>query len=152
MVDPVRLLERVHGHLGWLAVAALAHPAILLRDRRRRAHLSVALSVGFITLAAAIGVGLYPSYSAGLKPQIFVQDPRIGLLFERKEHLAFGAVVLTWTGAIAYIAALRVQRQQASATLHAELRRLAFRAYIGAVALAAIVAALGTWVATYKSF
>ena len=55
-LDPLRIGEHLHGHLGWLAVLALAHPAILLRNHRRRAHLSVGLAVGISTLAAALGI------------------------------------------------------------------------------------------------
>ena len=36
--DAARVGEHIHGHLGWLAAVALAHPAILLRQLGRRAH------------------------------------------------------------------------------------------------------------------
>ena len=153
ILDVVRLFERVHGHLGWLAVAALVHPAILLRDPRRRADLSVTLSVALVTVAAAVGVGLYGSYTGTLKQQIFLHAPAVGLLFERKEHLAFGAVLLAWTGAVAYTVDVRRPRAAgAPDALRTALRRLAFHAYVGAAALAAVVATLGTIVAVYKSF
>lgn len=70
-LDPLRIREHLHGHLGWLAVLALAHPAILLRNHRRRAHLSVALAVGVSTLAAAVGVSLYGPYRERLRQPIF---------------------------------------------------------------------------------
>ena len=153
ILDVVRLFERVHGHLGWLAAAALVHPAILLRDPRRRADLSVTLSAALVTVAAAVGVGLYGSYTGTLKQQIFLHAPAVGLLFERKEHLAFGAVLLSWIGAVAYTVEVRRRRVDAAADpLRTALRRLAFHAYVGAAALATAVAALGTMVAVYKSF
>ncbi|MBX3223124.1 MAG: hypothetical protein KF795_21605 [Labilithrix sp.] len=139
--------EHVHGHLGWLAAALLVHPAIVLRDRRRRAHVAVGLATVAVTVVAAGGMWLYVAYRAELKQAIFVGAPAVGLLFERKEHLAFGAVLLAWAGCAAYVAAPR-----ATPEVRAVLRTIAFRAYVGAAALAVVVAALGTVVAVYRSF
>jgi hypothetical protein len=143
----LRLIEHVHGHLGWLSAAILLHPAILLRSRTRRAHLAVGVATSFVTLTAGIGVWLYESYREKLKQGIFLAAPGIGLLFERKEHLAFGAVVLAWAGAAAYFAAPR-----ATAETRALLRTIAFRAFAASAALAILVAVLGTIVAVYRSF
>jgi hypothetical protein len=147
LLDPLKLAEHVHGHLGWLAAATLAHPAIVLRSRTRRAHLAVGLSTSMVTVAAAIGMWLYVAYRERLKQGIFLRAPSIGLLFERKEHLAFGAVVLAWAGAAAYVAAMR-----ATDATRPLLRTIAFRAFCGAAALALLVAVLGTVVAVYRTF
>lgn len=146
-LNPVRLVEHVHGHLGWLAAALLAHPAIVLRNRRRRAHLAVALATLAVTVSAAGGAWLYVAYRAELKQPIFTYAPAIGLLFERKEHLAFGALALAWAGCAAYFAAPR-----ATPEVGATLRTIAFRAFVGAAALAIVVSVLGTIVAVYASF
>lgn len=146
-LDPDRLFEHVHGHLGWLAAALLVHPAIVLRNRQRRAHLAVALATAFTTTGAAMGLWLYVAYRARLKQGIFAGAPSIGWLFERKEHLAFGAVVLSWAGCVAYFAA-----QQASPETRLVLRGFAFRAFVVAAAFAFVVAILGTVVATYSTF
>ncbi len=146
-LDPLRLAEHVHGHLGWLAAALLLHPAIVLRNRKRRAHLAVALATAFVTLGAAGGAWLYVAYREQLKQQIFIHAPAIGYLFERKEHLAFGAVVLAWAGCAAYFAAPR-----ATPDVRETLRTIAFRAFVASAALAIVVAVLGTVVAVYKSF
>ena len=143
----LRLLEHVHGHLGWLAAAVLVHPAVVLRDRRRRAHLAVALATGGVTVGAALGLLLYVWWRELLKQQVFFEAPAIGLLFERKEHLAFGAVVLAWAGAAAYFAAPR-----ASGATRERLRTIAFRAFVAAAALAIAVAAIGTYVAAHATF
>jgi hypothetical protein len=148
-LDTLRLLEHVHGHLGWLAAALLVHPAIVLRNRKRRAHLAVGLSTGAVTIGSAIGAWLYVAYREKLKQQIFIHATSIGLLFERKEHLAFGAVALAWIGCIAYFAA---GRTTTTTDLNATLRTIAFRAYVAAAALSILVAVLGTIVAVYKSF
>lgn len=123
------------------------HPAVLLRDRARRAHLAVALGTGLVTGVAALGLYLYVGYRARLRQAIFTGAPDVGFLFERKEHLAFGAVMLAWAGCAAYFAAGRTEPE-----LRATLRTIAFRAFVAAAALATVVAALGTYVAIYKSF
>mgnify|MGYP001164236057 CR=1 FL=1 len=146
-LDPLRLAEHVHGHVGWLAAALLVHPAVVLRRPGRRAHLAVGLATGAVTLGAAGGAWLYVAYRDRLKQQIFIQSPTVGLLFERKEHLAFGAVLLAWAGCVAYLAAPR-----ARGATQDLLRTTAFRAYVGSAALADLVAVLGTWVAVFKSF
>lgn len=146
-LDPLRMTEHVHGHLGWLAAALLLHPAIVLRDKNRRAHLAVGLSVGFVSVASAIGMWLYVAYRERLKQKIFLDGPAYGLIFERKEHLAFGALLLAWAGAAAYVAAIR-----AKPDLRDTLRTIAFRAYVASAALTIVVAVLGTIVAVYRSF
>jgi len=146
-LDLVRLVEHVHGHLGWLAAAVLVHPAIVLRQRARRAHLAVGLAVGMVTVASGIGMWLYVAYRARLKQGIFLASPAYGLAFERKEHLAFGAVLLAWAGGAAYVTALR-----APEPMRGTLRTLAFRAFCGSAALAIVVAVMDTLVATFRSF
>src|SRR4051812_39952454 len=147
LLDPLRLTEHIHGHLGWLAAATLIHPAIVLRSRKRRAHLAVGLSTGFVTVAAGIGAWLYVAYRSQLKQGIFMHAPAVGLLFERKEHLAFGAVMLAWAGAAAYFAAAR-----ATPGTQDRLRTIAFQSFCASAALAVLVAVLGTVVAVYRTF
>ena len=146
-LDLARLFEHVHGHLGWLAVAVLVHPAIVLRRPERRAHLAVVLATVLVSLAGGLGAWLYVAYRERLKQQIFIHAPGIGLLFERKEHLAFAAIVLAWSGCVAYFVAPR-----ATPALRGTLRTIAFRSYVASAALATIVAILGTIVAVYRSF
>jgi hypothetical protein len=147
LLDPVRVIEHVHGHLGWLAAAVLLHPAVVLRDRTRRAHWAVGLAAGLVTAASAMGLWLYVAYRERLKQGIFIHAPGVGLLFERKEHLAFGAVVLTWAGTAAYFAAIR-----ATPATRKRLRTVAFRSFCASAALTVLVAVLGTVVAVYRSF
>jgi hypothetical protein len=146
-VEPLRIAEHVHGHLGWLAAIALAHPAVLLRRTSRRAHLAVALAVATVTAVGLLGVSMYGSYRDKLRQPIFAQAPSMGYLFERKEHLAFGAILLSWAGAVAYAAATR-----ADGGVREPLRRAAHWAFVAAALLAIATAALGTVVATYRTF
>ncbi len=146
-LDPLRLVAHVHGHLGWLAAAALVHPAVVLRRAERKAPWAVAASVVLVTLAAALGAWLYPSYRESLRPLVFLDARSLGLAFERKEHLAFGAVLLAWGGGAAYAASGR-----AEAATRVVLRRAAHRAFVAAAALAVVVAVLGTTVAVVRGF
>jgi hypothetical protein len=142
----LRVVEHVHGHVGWLSALALAHPAVLLR-RPRRNVLGVAIAAtALVTVAAALGALLYPSYRVGVKPLLFAATPAIGALFERKEHLGAAALVLAWIGLLALTLA---RRRDAAA---AGLGRLAFVAYSGAAFVAIIAAGAGLIVGAHRSF
>jgi hypothetical protein len=141
-----RLLEHVHGHLAVLATAALLHPAWLLRDPRRRARWAASLATASVTLAAALGAWLYPAYRKQLKKPIFLSDFAMGLLFERKEHLAFAAVALAWAGLFLH---LSVRDGSPRSLARA---RAAHWSFVGAAMLAVVTALLGVRVATFRSF
>ncbi len=143
----VALVAHVHGHLGWLAAASLVHPAVVLRRVERRAHLAVASSVALVTGAASLGAWLYPAYRESLRALVFLDARALGLAFERKEHLAFGAVFLAWSGAAAYVAAGR-----ANAPASVTLRRASHRAFVASAAFAVVAAVLGTLVAARHAF
>jgi hypothetical protein len=144
----LRLLERLHGHLGWLAAIALLHPAILLRRPLRRAPLATSLAVLLVTLAAGGGAFLYPAYRSQVKQALFQESPATGWLFERKEHLAIGALFLAWTGLLAHLG----QPGASDREIRLLLGKLAHRCFVGAAVLAVVVAALGTVVAARRSF
>jgi hypothetical protein len=141
-----RVLEHIHGHVGWLAALALAHPAVLLRRPRRNA-LTVALAATvLVTAATALGAFLYPHYRTTIKPALFAATPVVGELFERKEHLGVAALVLAWTG----LGALALARRRDEAAV--DLGRLAFVAYTGAAVTALFVASAGLVVGAHRSF
>ena len=142
----LRMLERVHGHLGWLCAIALVHPAIVLRNPRRRARLAAVLSTALATLVGALGAYVYADYSKLLRRAIYVASPRYGLLFERKEHLAFAAIALAWAGCLLHLTA---REDDPGAPARA---RAAHLAYVAAAALTTLVAALGTVIASFRSF
>lgn len=144
----LRALERIHGHLGFLTVAALFHPAILLwRRPTRRVRLAAAIATGLTTVTAAMGMWLYPTYRVELKQDIFIHAPAVGWMFERKEHLAAGALALAWVGLATHLAS-----QRATGETRERLGRTAWAAYLAAAAMAAFVAAVGVWVASFRSF
>ena len=143
-------MEHVHGHLGWMSVAVLIHPAIVLW-RKPRADWAVGLALAFTTVVAGLGVSLYGPYREKIKQSLFIASPKIGFFFERKEHLAFGAVALAWVGALAYFAG-RVKSTELDPPLRESLRQASRTAFLASAALALVAATLGTIVATFKTF
>jgi hypothetical protein len=141
----VKALEHVHGHLAWISTAALYHPAILLRRPRRRAVGASFAAATLITLTAALGATIYPIYRGQVKPRIFAESPLIGLIFERKEHLGVGALVLAWAG---FLLHLRVREDD----WERRESRAAFVAFIGAAIFATTAATMGVVVAVFRSF
>lgn len=140
----LRFLAQLHGHIGWLAAASLLHPAFVLRGGRGR---GVAIAASGLTLFTfGFGSALYPSYREEVKRALFVNHPTVGWAFERKEHLAFSAVAL----AVAGLLAVRVADTRPE--LGDAALRLARRAYAAAFVFAVLVAAIGTWVASVRSF
>jgi hypothetical protein len=143
----LRALERIHGHLGWLTVAALLHPAILLRNPVRRAPWAVGLATAVACVTGALGATIYPHYRSLLKQRLFIEHPAIGWCFERKEHLAVGAIGFALVGCLAHFAA-----PQFEPSLRPRVARLAHRSFVAAFAFGVLVGVLGVLVATYRSF
>jgi len=142
----LRLLESVHGHLGVLAAVALMHPAILLRRGRpltRGLRWSIGLTTVVTAAAFALGIAIYEDYRAHVKRGLFVADLNAGLLFETKEHLAFATLALAIGAGAAALAAPRKD---------ARLRKTAAALYVAAAVCCCVVAALGTYVASVRSF
>jgi len=140
-----RGLEHVHGHLGWLAALALAHPAILLRRPWRRALVVATAATALVTVAAVLGAVIYPRYRVEVKPLVVATAPAVAELFERKEHLGVAALVLAWTGLLLHALGYR------DVVTRPELTRTAFVAYAGAAALALFAAGAGVVVAVHHS-
>jgi hypothetical protein len=144
----LRVLEHIHGHLGWTSVAALLHPAILLRNPKRRSRVSVSLATGFVVVTALLGGCIYPEYRDRIKQHIFIEAPKLGWMFERKEHLAVGVVAFALVGCVSHLGLPSVSDEAIRQTF----ARLAHRAFVVAFVLALIVAVLGVSIATFKSF
>lgn len=141
-----RILESLHGHAGVLAAAALAHPAILLRNGAPlswRSRWSVGLTAGFVVAAFASGLFIYGAYVEKLRVQLFLQSERAGLLFETKEHLAFAVTSLALGAGVCALAAPRGARA---------LRRAAAAAFGVAAVLCLCTAGLGTYISSVHGF
>lgn len=140
----LRFLAQLHGHIGWLAAAALLHPALLLPARRAR---GVALAATILTVSCVVfGSALYPSYRGAIKRPLFVAASRLGWAFERKEHLAFAAATCALLGLVAVVLADRRPEERA------RYLQLARRAYTAAFVFAVVVALIGTLVASVRGF
>ena len=109
------------------------------------------MPVAFTTVTGSLGVWMYSGYREKIKQAIFIASPRIGYLFERKEHLAFGAIALAWAGGLAYFAS-RAKSTELEPSLRESLRKASHAAFVASAALALVAATLGTVVATFKTF
>ncbi|MEL6346636.1 MAG: hypothetical protein AAFV53_26220 [Myxococcota bacterium] len=97
------LLERLHGHLGWLGLAVLLHPVITLGKNpppRRSTRLSVWLAAALMLAPYGVGWAIYPTYRSRVKPGLMREALPWAMAFETKEHLAFMAVALAVSGAL----------------------------------------------------
>ena len=104
----LRWAAALHGYLGVLAVAALLHPAIVLRRGRvlsRSNRWSVVASTALVVGTYTAGLALYGGYRELVKRALFTQSFRAGLLFETKEHLAVVALCFAVGGCVAALAA-----------------------------------------------
>jgi hypothetical protein len=148
-VEALRRIASIHGALAWLSAALLVAAAILLARRKRGAPRGLPLTVAatataLITTSSAVGMLLHEPYQRRLRQRIFVQSAPLGWLFERKEHLAFGALCLAWCALAAFVALSlrerRLARSSAAATPDPALQHLGaatVRAYAAAALLAA---------------
>lgn len=98
------LLERAHGHLGWLGLAVLLHPVLTLGRRgavTRGMRWSAGLAAALIAAPYALGWAIYPTYRAHIKPGLVRETVSVALAFETKEHLALFTLALTLSGVAA---------------------------------------------------
>jgi hypothetical protein len=101
--DLVALARILHGHCGLLASIALFHPAWTLSGAaplRRSTRISVVLATALISVTEVWGWCLYPGYRDGTKRRLLIRAFEMAQLFETKEHLAWFALALAWTGAV----------------------------------------------------
>ncbi len=142
MIDVVEILRSVHGHAGLLAVAGLVHPAVFLREGRRLTRgqrASVVVSSCLFLGVYGSGLALYPRYREQERPAMMNDNFALAMWFERKEHLAFVAVVLVAT-------ALGLVLLDRAGSLHRPARWM----FGIAAALGLAVAAVGTLVGGWR--
>jgi len=142
----LRLLESIHGHLGVLAAIALIHPAILLRNGRplsRGMRWSVGLTTAVVMLAFGMGLFIYEDYREIVKPVLLLSHHDAGMLFETKEHFAWGVLTSALgAGVAAWVAPRDAKR----------LRQIAAAFYAVAAVLCLATVGLGTYIASVQSF
>jgi len=140
------LLEHLHGHLGVLAVALLFHPAILLwqgQPLSRGGRWAIYATLAMITCAFVLGLWIYPPYRDLVRHDLTLMNPEAALLFETKEHLAWGALAAALGGSLAALLAPRTA---------VGIRRIAARAFACAALLGLAVGLLGIHIASIHTF
>lgn len=157
-LDAIRALERAHGILAWLATAAIVLAFLALL--RARAHLRLALLLGLLatalaTITGALGLQLDDPYRSRLRQKLFVKSASLGWLFERKEHFAFGAILLAFAGIASLGAAWAIGARRSAASaepLTRELRRGATAAWAASALLAIAASVASAVVARHARF
>ncbi len=141
MFDLTELARTLHGHVGVLAAAALAHPAFLLARGgvvSRGCRWAAGAATSLVVLTFSAGWALYPGYRRDPKPALLREAPALAWSFETKEHLAFYVLVLAVVGAV-----LIFRRPSAGGV------RAARWCYGAASVLAFVVVALGSSVGSW---
>lgn len=136
------LLERLHGHLGWLGLAVLLHPVVALGRVQKvtwRMQLTADLGAALLLAPFFLGAVIYPTYRSGVKPGLRLTDPAVAIAFESKEHLAVFAVALALAGA------LTLRGAGGSAAGRRAGRALCAAAWL----CGAVTGILGVWVASH---
>ncbi len=98
-IEELRQIERFHGIAAWIAIALLfvATVALFRTNEQRRLHLALCASaLACLSLTGALGLMLEGAYRSRLKQKLFMQASSLGWLFERKEHFAFGSILLAF--------------------------------------------------------
>jgi len=133
----------VHGSFGAAMLALLVLSAWLeLRGERESFGAGLVVCSAFQVLQAAVGLALASHYEGRLRRVMFVRSPSLGWWLERKEHLAIGAIALTWCALAAHLAAANAQGAQ-----QAGYRGAARRAAWCAAGLSFVSFAIGVVVA-----
>lgn len=140
-----QLLERLHGHLGLLALAVLAHPLVFLGrpGLSRGARLSAVLALVLLVIAFVSGLFVYPDYRRLAKPDLIRQARGLALAFETKEHLAAMAMALGAGGLLTLLLRPRDERARRAARVLLALALLGggVAAGIGVLVAARVAAA-----------
>lgn len=142
-LEALRLLERAHAILAWIATIALLFSAVvaLRKGPSARGLLGASALGGALLLGTgALGLLLDEGYRSRLRQRLFLASPDLGWLFERKLHLAFGAMLL----AVAGLASLVALRRAAPSGDRATALTRAVKLALGASALLALFASIAS--------
>jgi hypothetical protein len=147
--EQILSLERWHAIASWAATAVIALSAwLFVRSspwRRAASAAAAVLALG----AAGTGLWLHDPYRSRLRQRLFLDAPSLGWLFERKQHLAFAAVLLALS-ALATQARLSLDPEGAPGAR--DLHRAAALAWTSSALLALAASIASTIVARRASF
>jgi adenylosuccinate lyase len=153
-LEALQALARLHGVAAWLATVTLIAAAWAQASGRAR-RLTVALGAAAATLALAaggLGFALHDGYRARIRQKLFLQSATLGWLFERKQHLAFAAVLLAVAAAAITIATRRLEARPGAEAVTHELKRASTFAWSAAAVLALTASVTSVIVAGRMSF
>lgn len=142
-LEALRLLERAHAILAWIATIALLISAVLAlrRGPSTRGLLGAGALGGALLLGTgALGLLLDEGYRSRLRQRLFLSSPDLGWLFERKLHLAFGAALLFVAG----LASLLAFRRAAPSAERSRALARAAKLGLAASALLALLASIAS--------
>ncbi|APR85209.1 Hypothetical protein A7982_10558 [Minicystis rosea] len=153
-LEVLRSLARLHALAAWIATAALIAAAVVhVHDKSRRLSAWLAAAAATLSLlAGGLGMALHDGYRARIRQRLFLASASLGWLFERKQHLAFGAVLLAVAGAALTAVTQRVESRPGSDDLARELRRGARVAWTASALLALTASIASAWVAKRMTF
>jgi hypothetical protein len=147
-LEALRSLARLHAWTAWLATLALGIAALLHARGRRGSSAMGAIAAALVLATSAIGLAMHDGYRARIRQKLFIASTTLGWLFERKQHLAFGATLLAVSATASSFAALRaVDRVFAR-----ELRRAALVGWVASAALALAASSASAIVARTMRF
>ncbi len=141
------VLEKIHGHLALLAIAACLHPPMALRKARRPSwatRMSGYAASAMLSASIAAGWFIYPEYRLQIRQHLYATNRALAVSFEVKEHLGTFALFLVLAGAGLLFLSTKPGGPQ--------LRAATGRVYLAAAILAAISATLGVAIASYAGF
>lgn len=99
------LLQKLHGIIAVLGLAATLHPVLLVRDDKRpsaRTVMAAKLAAGILSLSTALAFLVYPlAYRVRVRDWLLENAPTLHTVwFETKEALGFFALVGVVAGAL----------------------------------------------------
>lgn len=150
----LRALAKVHAITAWIATVALIAAAWAhASERARRLATAIGLAATTLALAAGgLGFALHDGYRARLRQRLFLRSATLGWLFERKQHLAFAALLLAVAAAAITIARRRMEARPGAEAVTRELRRSAAIAWTAAALLALFASVASAVVSRRISF
>ncbi len=146
-LNELLFLQKIHGHLGLLALALCLHPWFSLRKATRpgrAARIACYLATLAVVLVNVMGWVVYPDYRIEIKPVLYAADPLLGDLFEVKEHLAWYSLAFAAAGAAVTWFGRDVRDERFRSAI-----RLT---YTFSAALVLVVAAIGVYLSSIRGF
>ena len=110
--NDLQIFGIVHGSVGAALLALLVLSAWLDRRGETEAFGTGLMIVSVMQILQGVfGFVLHGHYETRLRRLLFLRAPAIGWWLERKEHIAIGALALTWCALAAHLASRRADAE-----------------------------------------